>query len=186
MPQLPAQGQWATDLIALGYGDLLPALALAVQTTLASLKGPEIHEFIKEQDTVALLDRDNEGEHAPLLLSTLDLSQWTLILNLTIRQSSAEAFEQLRLAHSQLADILVWENDELVQAERDVLAVDAAIKTANPLKLLKPHETSNTISTLSEPSAASGHPFLNSLNVGAAQKAALEDRSNQKNPYLSN
>lgn len=164
-----AHGQWAPDLIALGYGDPLPAPALAVQATLVSLKAPEIHEFIKEQDTAALLDRDDEGEHAPLLLSTLDLSQWTLILNLTIRESAAKAFEQLRLAHSQLADILEWENDELIQAEKDALAVDAAIKAANP------HETSNSVSSLSGPSAASNHPFLNGLNVGAAQKAALED-----------
>lgn len=40
----------------------------------------EIHQFIQEHDKNALQDFDDEGEHAPLLLVTLDLSHWTSIM----------------------------------------------------------------------------------------------------------
>lgn len=164
-----AHGQWAPDLVALGYADPLPAPSLAVQATLASLKAPEIHSFVQEQDQAAILDCDEEGDHAPLLLSTLDLSQWTLILNLTIRESAEKALAQLRIAHSQLADILDWETEELMQAEKDAVLVDTAIKNANP------HEISKRTTTLSGPSSAANHPFLSGLNIEPSQKAALED-----------
>jgi len=72
---------------------------MAVQATFASLNAPKIHNFILEQDKIALLDCDEEGEHAPLLLSTLDLSQWTLILNVVITDSVAKALGQLHIAH---------------------------------------------------------------------------------------
>lgn len=164
-----SHGQWAPDLVSLGYSEPLPAPSMAVQATLASLNSQEIHDFILEQDKLALLDCDEEGEHAPLLLSTLDLSQWTFILHLVISESALKAFEQLRKAHQQLADILDLESEELIQAESDSLIVDAAIKMANP------HEASKKITALSGPSSAVNHPFLSGLNVDPAQKAVLDD-----------
>lgn len=116
-----------------------------------------------------MLDYDEEGDHALLLVSTLDLSQWTLILNLTIRESTEKVLAQLRTAHSQLADMLDWETDELIQAEKDAIIVDAAIKNANP------HEMSKRTTTLTGPSSAANHPFLSGLNIELSQKAALED-----------
>lgn len=115
------------------------------------------------------MDVDDEGEHAPLLVATLDLSQWTLILNLTMSDSDEKALAQLRVAHTQLADILDWEAEELAQAEKDIILVDAALKEANP------HEGSQKLTTLSGPSTTANHPFLNGLNIAPAQKAALED-----------
>lgn len=66
-------GECATDLAELGYKNPLPAPSPAVQGTLASLNSAAIHSFIQEQETAALLDLDEDGEHAPLLLATLDL-----------------------------------------------------------------------------------------------------------------
>lgn len=162
-------GLWSSDLISVGYGDPLPAPSPAVQATLASLRSMEIHSFIQEQDKAALLDCDDDGEHAPLLLATLDLSQWTLILNLTICESPEKALAQLQVAHAQLAEMLDWENEELLQAERDSIAVDAALKAANP------HEVSSKPTSFSGQSTTANHPFLSGLNIAPAQKAALED-----------
>lgn len=156
-------------MTALGYDDPLPAPAPAVQATLASLRSPDVHSFIQEKDKAALLDLDEDGEHAPLLLATLDLSQWTLILNITIQDSPEKALAQLRVAHAQLADILDWENDALLQAEKDSIAVDAALKAANP------HEAAAHPASFSGPSTTTNHPFLSGLNIVPAAKAALED-----------
>lgn len=162
-------GQWASDLIALGYGDPLPAPGPAVQATLASMKSSEIHAFVNEQDRAALIDCDDDGEHAPLLVATLDLSQWTLILNLAIRECEEKALGQLRIAHLQLAEMIDFEAEELAQAEKDAVLVDNAMKAANP------HEGSQKSMTASGPSTATNHPFLSGLNIAPAQVAALED-----------
>jgi hypothetical protein len=68
------------DLLAVNYGDPLPAPSSAVQTTMVSIVGSEIHEFIQSTDGAAMLDKDEDGEHAPLLLATLDLSHWMSIM----------------------------------------------------------------------------------------------------------
>jgi hypothetical protein len=47
---------------------------------LASISGIEIHDFVQTTDNAALLDKDEDGEHAPFLLSTLDVSHWTSII----------------------------------------------------------------------------------------------------------
>lgn len=161
--------QWASDLVDLGYGDPLPAPAPAVQATLASMKSPAIHAYVNEQDRAALLDCDDDGEHAPLLLTTLDLSQWTLILNLVIRDSEDKALGQLRIAQSKLAEMLDVEAEELAQAEKDAVLVDKVIKAANP------HEGAQKSTSASDPANASNHPFLSGLNIAPAQVAALED-----------
>jgi hypothetical protein len=41
---------------------------------MAVLVAPGIHEYIQTTDTATLEDVDEDGEHAPLLLSTLDIS----------------------------------------------------------------------------------------------------------------
>lgn len=136
---------------------------------MASLGATEIHTFIEEHDRAALLDVDDEGEHAPLLVAMLDLSQWTLILNLTICESAQKALDQLQVAHTQLAEMLDWEHEELQQAEKDSVLVDAALKAANS------HDVSSKPTSFSGPSTTANHPFLNGLNIAPAQKAALED-----------
>lgn len=153
--------------MAIGYGDPLPASSPAVQATLASLRPAQIHKFIQEQHKNALLDRDDDGEHAPLLLVTLDLSQWTLILNLTIRELPEKALAQLQTAHSQLAELLDWENDELIQAEKDAATLDAALKAANP------HETAVT------PTSVSGQSTLRTT----LSLVASTSRRHRKQPW---
>lgn len=164
---------WGPDLLALGYDETLPAPSPAVQATLAGLDVREIHEFIQTQDRAALLDRDEEGMHAPLFLTTLDLSQWTLILA-TEYSKAGTGLEQLKKAHEQLADILDVEAEELEVAVHNTTLVDVALKKANPHEMPKQQLTSLASS---EDTSASPHPLLGRLMIAQAHKAALEDFS---------
>ena len=48
------QSAWLPELVSRGYGDLLPALASAVQATLTTIAAPEIHKYIQKTDMSAL------------------------------------------------------------------------------------------------------------------------------------
>jgi hypothetical protein len=56
------------------YVDPLPAPSPTMQATIALIVGTKIHEMIQTTDKAALLDKDDDGDHTPLLLTTLDLS----------------------------------------------------------------------------------------------------------------
>jgi hypothetical protein len=71
---------WLLGLATLGYDDSLPAPSLAIQAALATISDREIHEYIQTTDKTTLYDCDDDGEHVPLLLTTLDLSHWTSIM----------------------------------------------------------------------------------------------------------
>jgi hypothetical protein len=58
----------------MGYEEPLPASSPTVQATIAAIVGSDIHEYVQITDKEALQDKDEDGEHVPLLLSTLDLS----------------------------------------------------------------------------------------------------------------
>lgn len=133
----------------------------------------EIHEFIQTQDRAALNDRDEDGMHAPLFLTTLDLSQWTLVLATELSKPGS-GLEQLRRAHEQLADMLDYEVEEIEIANHNTSLVDIALKRANPHEMPKAHVTSLSAG---ESSPTSMHPLLGRLMVAQAHKAALEDFS---------
>jgi hypothetical protein len=65
---------WLHDLTAMHYVDPLHAPSPAVQATISSIVGTKIHEMIQTTNRVALLDKDDDGDHSLLLLTTLDLS----------------------------------------------------------------------------------------------------------------
>lgn len=58
----------------MGYDEPLLAPLPTVQATITSIVGSDIHEYVQVTDKEALEDKDEDGEHAPLLLSTLDMS----------------------------------------------------------------------------------------------------------------
>ena len=74
----------------MGYGKLLPTLSLAVQATFISIVGIEIHEFIQTTDNATIINKDEDGDHAPMFLSTLDLSHWTSILYISTLDGGVE------------------------------------------------------------------------------------------------
>ena len=115
------------------YAEPLPPPSPAVQATLVSIVGQEIHEFVQSNDRAALLDIDDEGEHAPLLLSTLDLSHWTSIMYVsTLEEGVEKALTRLREAHVILAHLLERDELDLEEANANMLCVERALRHANP------------------------------------------------------
>ena len=169
------QSAWIPDLAARGYTEQLPAPAPAVQATLATIVAPEIHEFIQEKDKAALLDVDEDGEHAPLLLSTLDLSHWTAILMATITDTT-KGLGRLQEAHQVLGQLLETDEHELEEALRNTRLVENALRSVNPHEDWSdlPPPTDLTKATMDGPSL---HPLLDKLNIAPAHKAAIEDFS---------
>jgi cellobiose-specific phosphotransferase system component IIA len=163
---------WISDLAELGYGDPLPAPSQAVQATLASIVGPEIHSYVQETDNASLLDKDDDGEHAPLLLSTLDLSHWTSIMySSTMENGIEKALMRLKEAHSVLAVLLERDELELEEALNNARVVETALRAANTHEDWsdKPHQTrtAKPVNIL--------HPMVGRLNIPLAHKAVIED-----------
>lgn len=116
-----------------------------------------------------MLDCDEGGDHAPLLISILDFSHKILILKLAMFESVEKTLSQLKTTHAHLVDTLDCEVKELAQAKKDTVIVDATLKAANT------DETSKNATTFVGSSTAANPPFLSRLNIEPAQKATLED-----------
>lgn len=163
---------WHPDLSALGYDNQLPAPSAAVQATIASIDGPAIHAYVQEMDNTSFLDKDDDGEHAPLLLTTLDLSHWTsIMLASTLENGVEKALSRLREAHALLAVLLEKDELELEEALNNTRVVETALRAANPHEDWsdRPQQTraAETMDAL--------HPMVGRLNIPDAQKAAIED-----------
>ena len=89
----------------LGYKEPLFAPSPAVQVTLAAIEEPEIHAFIQNTDLSSLADKDEDGEHAPLLLEVLNLSQWLVIMNASLEKKE-NGLSKLSQAHTALGSLL--------------------------------------------------------------------------------
>jgi hypothetical protein len=90
--------------------------------------GAEIHELIQTTDNVALIDTDEDGDHAPLLLSTLDLSHWTAILHVSTQESGVDkALARIREVHGVLANLLEKDELDLAEATNNTHAVEIAL-----------------------------------------------------------
>ena len=74
----------------MGYSEPLPTPSPTMQATIASIVGFDIHEYIQVSDKEALLDKDKDGKHASLLLSTLDLFHWTSIMFVSTTENGNE------------------------------------------------------------------------------------------------
>ncbi|KAG0598635.1 hypothetical protein M758_12G089600 [Ceratodon purpureus] len=159
---------WHKELNALGYEDPLPAPIPSVQVVICALKEPRLHQFIQEQDLLALSDVDEDGESAPLLLTTLDLSDWTHLL--VLGGSNPETgLSRLREAHSKLIDILEKDDLDLRATEKIIPVLEKVLAHANsdsksPL-LSKVEETSHP---------DEDHPLLSKITLSSAEQAALE------------
>jgi hypothetical protein len=100
---------------------------------LASISGIEIHDFVQTTDNAALLDKDEDGEHAPFLLSTLDVSHWTSIIFVsTLENGTNKALARLWEAHGLLATLLEKDELDLEEANANISLVEMALRTANP------------------------------------------------------
>lgn len=158
----------------MGYIEPLPAPSPAVQVTLAMIGEKEVHEYIREKDNAALLDLDDEGEHAPLLLNTLDLSHWTSIM-IAATADKAKGIARLQEAHERLSDILEQDEAEFLECGRNTVVVDKALRAANP------HEDWGSRLPATELAAsdktANLHPLLARMNLAPEHKNAIQEYS---------
>ena len=164
----------AIDLNKMGYGEPLPPPLLAVQATIAAIRGSEIHSYIQESDNAALLEKDEDGEHAPLLLATLDLSHWTSILFVSTLENGIDtALGRLKEAHELLATLLEKDDLDENEAQNNLRATEDALRAANP------HEDwSHRPTPTHNPDAVTPmHPLVEHLNIPDGETATIEDYS---------
>jgi hypothetical protein len=139
---------------------------------IASIVGPEIHTYVQETDNASLLDKDDDGEHAPLLLTTLDLSHWTSIMFASTLDNGVEkALTRLREAHAVLAILLERDELDLEEALSNSRVVETALRAANAHEDWsdRPQQTK-----VAEPLDVL-HPMVGRLNIPHAHKVAIED-----------
>lgn len=168
--QAPKSGpEWHPDLVAMGYRDPLPPPIPGIQATLAAVNPPEIHKFVQETDLAAINSAGEEGEPL-LLLTVLDLSQWSRIFEVA-NTDLPNALGRLKELHASMQQILIRDEMELAEAKRNTTVVEVAIRHAN-----NQAEDSGSSSQLKMPESGTfNHPFLANLVIDDAHKAALED-----------
>jgi len=109
----------------LGYKDPLSPPIQGVQATLSTINAIEIHSYIQEFDLSTIASARNDGEPY-LLLTILDLSQWTRIFecaNIDI----AKAMIRLQELHAILEDILAEDEVDLELAKKNTTVVEVAL-----------------------------------------------------------
>lgn len=85
--------------------------------------------YVQETDNSSLLDKDDDNEHAPLHLTTLDLSHWTSIMVASTLENGVEnALIRLREAHSVLAILLEKNKQELEEALNSTRMVEMVLR----------------------------------------------------------
>lgn len=170
---------WLPELSSLGYTEPLFAPSPVVQATIAAIAEPKIHTFIQTSDLNAHEDRDDDGEPAPMLLSTLDLSHWTTIM-LVATEDKEKGLARLKQAHEVLNVLLDLDEKELEEASRNTRAVEILLKTNNPHENWGDAERPPPATNLTESTAAASpslHPLLKWFNISRMHQAALEDLS---------
>ena len=157
---------WHKELIALGYDDPLPAPIPSVQVVICAIREPRLHQFIQEQDLLALSDVDEDGDSAPLLLTTLDLSDWMHLLVLAGTNPDTGLI-RLRGAHSKLVDILEKDDMDLQASEKIIPVLEKVLAHANS------DGTSPLPSEDEKLNADEDHPLLQKITLTSAEKAAI-------------
>ena len=171
MPQAATSNHgWHHDLQKLGYNEPLPAPIPGIQATLAMMTPAEIHNYIQETDTAAMQAAGEDGEPS-LLLTVLDLSQWSRIFEFANSDLPA-AMARLKELHTALLDILAQDEADLEASKKNSAVVEVAIRHANK----QTADDSVTLSQTAIPESGTfSHPFLNNLSIEDAHRAALED-----------
>ena len=165
---LTAPAGWLPDLTKLGYSNPLFAPSPTVQVTLAAIGEPEIHGFIQNTDLTSLADKDDDGEHAFLLLEVLDLSHWMSIMYASLEKKE-EGLAKLTQAHAVLATLLERDELELEEAERNSKLVEVALIAANPQDKFLTETVTVPITNLDETANSCNlHPLLSKLNLGGS------------------
>jgi len=154
----------------MGYQSPLPPPIPIIQATLASLKPTEIHAFIQATDFETIKINGEEGE-LPLILTTLDLSQWTRVFEVANGKTPEQGLIRLKELHSCLDALISQDAEEYANSQKDAIAVEVAIRAANNKEDL---ELSNSQKTNGEGSNIS-HPFLEGMLMEPSERTTIED-----------
>ena len=159
----------------MGYGPPLPAPVHAVQTTMSAIDLPELHQFVQENDIVALANGDEEGGHTQLLLDSLDLALWTSLF-VTATNDPARTLANIKSAQTRLADLLVQDEVEATKAIGICSMIEETLKLANN-DALEANSSHNAVVTANKDNSANDtiHPLLAKLKVSSMEMVALED-----------
>jgi len=161
---------WHPDLLELGYKEPLPSPIPGVQATLAAINSTEIHRYIQDNDLSAINNAGEDGEPV-LLLTVLDLAQWTRIFEVA-NTDLPRALARLQEFQGKLLQILAEDELDLADAKKNTTIAEVAIRHANN----QTEDCSASLSQLSIPESGTFmHPFLANLSIDEAHKAALED-----------
>ncbi len=107
----------SVDLYKLGYCDPLLVLILGNQATMLAINSSEVHKFVQDTNLAALVVARKDNE--PLLLLTiLDLSQWTQIFE-CVNVDLAIVLVCLKKLHIVLHDILLYDEYDLEIAKKN-------------------------------------------------------------------
>jgi len=154
----------------LGYNLPLPPPIPIIQATLASLKPVEIHAFIQETDAATIKNNGEDGE-LPLILSTLDLSQWTRVFEVANSKTPEQGLIRLKELHSALEDIISQDAEEYALSQKNAISVEVAIRAANnkeDLELANSQKNNGEMSIIS-------HPFLEGMEMEPSERTAIEE-----------
>lgn len=117
-----------------------------------------------------MADTDEEGEHAPLLLSTLDFSQWTAVMT-TITQEREKGMEMLKEAHLNLSYLLERDAIEYHDSILNIRKVEFDVKKANSQEEWCESDYDSAATLNGE--EHNSHPMFARMHSDSAHKATL-------------
>jgi hypothetical protein len=162
----------------MGYGPPLPAPIPAVQTTLAAIDLPELHQYVQENDAAALANCDEEGVHQPLLIDSLDLSLWTSLF-VTATTDPTKTMANIKSAQARLGDLLMQDEHETTRSIGICSMIEEALRLANNDALdstsLRSIIEPNTETCNNTADTDTTHPLLAKMNISSAERSVLED-----------
>ena len=161
---------WHPDLQAMGYDLPLPPPIPIIQATLACIKPPQIHAYIQENDSETIKNNGDEGE-SPLILSMLDLSQWTRIFEVANGKTPEMGLARLKELYLVLDEMITQDALDYADSQKDAILVEVAIWAANnkeDCELADSQKSNNESQCIS-------HPFLEGMDIDPNERTAVEE-----------
>lgn len=140
------------------------------------MKPHEIHQYIQSSDKQALSNStDEDAGESPLLLTTIDLGQWTQVL-VVANTDLPTAMRRLEEMHSKLEDLVNQDALDYDEAKGNTSIVECYLRSINCLDSEEPPgEVNGPATNLAGGNNTMSHPLLLNLGIDDSQKAALED-----------
>ena len=161
---------WHPDLQAMEYDLPLPPPIPIIQATLACIKPPQIHAYIQKNDSKTIKNNGDEGE-SPLILSMLDLSQWTRIFEVANGKTPEMGLARLKELHLVLDEMITQDALDYADLQKDAILVEVAIWATNNKE---DYELADSQKSNDESQCIS-HPFLEGMDIDPNERTAIEE-----------